>query len=138
MRGKQSCRLGVDVGGTFTDLVLVTGDGRVATRKVLSTSGNYAEAILAGARDLVAAAGVAAADIAELIHGTTVATNAIIERRGAKTGLITSDGFRDLLEIGRLRLARLYDMDQERPPPLVRRRWRFEVAERLDHTGAVL
>src|SRR5579871_5819714 len=131
MDDRQSCRLGVDVGGTFTDLVLVTGDGRVSTRKVLSTSGDYAEAILGGARALIAEAGIAAERVAELIHGTTVATNAIIERRGAKTGLITTDGFRDLLEIGRLRLARLYDMDQERPPPLVRRRWRFEVAERL-------
>ncbi len=138
MSAEQRCRLGVDVGGTFTDLVLVIGDGRVATRKVLSTSGNYAEEILAGVRDLVASAGVALQDIAELIHGTTVATNAIIERRGAKTGLITTDGFRDLLEIGRLRLAKLYDMDQERPTPLVRRRWRFEVGERLDHRGAVL
>jgi N-methylhydantoinase A len=76
--------------------------------------------------------------VKELIHGTTVATNAIIERRGARTGLVTTEGFRDLLEIGRLRLMRLYDMDQERPAPLVRRRWRFEVAERLDHCGQVI
>ena len=74
----------------------------------------------------------------QLIHGTTVATNAIIERRGARTGLVTTEGFRDLLEIGRLRLMRLYDMDQERPAPLVRRRWRFEVAERLDYRGKVI
>ena len=132
------CRLGVDVGGTFTDLVLVTQDGRVVTRKVLSTSGNYAEAIFAGIRDVLEEAGIAGDSVKELIHGTTIATNAIIERRGARTGLVTTEGFRDLLEIGRLRLMRLYDMDQERPAPLVRRRWRFEVAERLDHRGAVI
>jgi N-methylhydantoinase A len=138
MTGDAACRLGVDVGGTFTDLVLVTQDGRIASRKVLSTSGNYAEAIFAGIRDVLGEAGVAGDSVKELIHGTTIATNAIIERRGARTGLVTTEGFRDLLEIGRLRLMRLYDMDQERPAPLVRRRWRFEVAERLDHRGAVI
>src|SRR6516164_4694212 len=138
MTRDTACRLGVDVGGTFTDLVLVTQDGRVVTRKVLSTSSNYAEAIFAGIRDVLEEAGIAGDSVKELIHGTTIATNAIIERRGARTGLVTTEGFRDLLEIGRLRLMRLYDMDQERPPPLVRRRWRFEVAERLDHRGEVI
>src|SRR5215470_14757694 len=138
MNGDPACRLGVDVGGTFTDLVLVTQDGRVVTRKVLSTSSNYAEAIFAGIAEVMQDAGVAGGNVKELIHGTTVATNAIIERRGARTGLVTTEGFRDLLEIGRLRLMRLYDMDQERPAPLVRRRWRFEVAERLDHRGEVI
>src|SRR5262249_61088005 len=135
MNGDPACRLGVDVGGTFTDLVLVTQDGRVVTRKVLSTSSNYAGAIFAGIAEVMQDGGVAGGDVKELIHGTTVATNAIIERRGARTGLVTTEGFRDLLEIGRLRLMRLYDMDQERPEPLVRRRWRFEVAERLDPPG---
>src|SRR5215469_12378350 len=138
MNGDLACRLGVDVGGTFTDLVLVTQDGRVVTRKVLSTSSNYAEAIFAGIAEVMQDGGVAGGNVEELIHGTTVATNAIIERRGARTGLVTTEGFRDLLEIGRLRLMRLYDMDQERPAPLVRRRWRFEVAERLDHRGEVI
>jgi N-methylhydantoinase A len=136
--GPGAWRLGVDVGGTFTDLVLLSPDGRASTRKVLSTSANYAEAILAGTSELLAHVGCAARDVAELIHGTTVATNAILERRGARTGLVTTEGFRDLLEIGRIRLARLYDMDQQRPTPLVRRRWRFEVAERLDHRGNVV
>src|SRR5215470_7864609 len=131
-------RLGVDVGGTFTDLVLVGPDGRALTRKVLSSTGDYAEAIVRGARELMAAAGVGAADVDELIHGTTVATNAILERRGARTGLLTTAGFRDLLEIGRLRLARLYDIDFERPAPLVPRRWRREVAERLGPGGTIL
>jgi N-methylhydantoinase A len=131
-------RLGVDVGGTFTDLVLVGPDGRALTRKVLSSTGDYAEAIVRGTRELLAAAGLEPADVAELIHGTTVATNAILERRGARTGLLTTAGFRDLLEIGRLRLARLYDIDYERPAPLVPRRWRREVTERLGPGGEVL
>ena len=134
----MSYRLGVDVGGTFTDLVLVGPDGRALTRKVLSSTGDYAEAIVRGASELMAAAGIGAADLGELIHGTTVATNAILERRGARTGLLTTAGFRDLLEIGRLRLARLYDIDFERPAPLVPRRWRREVLERLGPGGEVL
>src|SRR5215831_18270453 len=137
MNGDLTCRLGVDVGGTFTDLVLLTGDGSLV-RKVLSTSNNYAEAIFAGIADVLQEAGISGGHVKELIHGTTVATNAIIERRGARTGLVTTEGFRDQLEIGRLRLMRLYHMDQERPAPLVRRRWRFEVAERLDHRGKVI
>jgi N-methylhydantoinase A len=132
------CRLGVDVGGTFTDLVLVGPDGRALTRKVLSSTGDYAEAIVRGAQELMTAAGIGPADVAELIHGTTVATNAILERRGARTGLLTTAGFRDLLEIGRLRLARLYDLDFERPAPLVPRRWRREVTERLGPRGEIL
>jgi N-methylhydantoinase A len=76
--------------------------------------------------------------VAEIIHGTTVATNAILERRGARAGLLTTAGFRDLLEIGRLRLARLYDLDFERAAPLVPRRWRLEVGERMSHAGAVI
>ncbi|MBV9378888.1 MAG: hydantoinase/oxoprolinase family protein [Alphaproteobacteria bacterium] len=138
MTREDDCRLGVDVGGTFTDIVLVTEAGRVASRKVLSTTGNYAEAIFRSIHDVFQEAGISGACVKELIRGTTVATNAIIERRGARTGLVTTEGFRDLLEIGRLRLMRLYDMDQERPAPLVRRRWRFEVAERLDHRGGVI
>src|SRR6266700_6606481 len=131
-------RTGVDVGGTFTDLVLVSPDGVARTRKVLSTTANYAEAIVTGVRELATQAGIAARDIGEIIHGTTVATNAILERRGARTGLLTTEGFRDLLEIGRLRLARLYDIDFERPAPLVPRRWRREVRERLGTRGEVL
>jgi N-methylhydantoinase A len=118
MTGDTACRLGVDVGGTFTDLVLLTQDGHITSRKVLSTSGNYAEAIFAGIRDVLEEAGIAGDSVKEVIHGTTIATNAIIERRGPRTGLVTTEGFRDLLEIGRLRLMRLYDMDQERQVPL--------------------
>ncbi len=131
-------RLGVDVGGTFTDLVLAGPDGQALTRKVLSTTANYALAIVEGAAALLEQAGLSPAVVAEMIHGTTVATNAILERRGARTGLITTAGFRDLLEIGRLRLSRLYDLDFERPPPLVPRGWRLETTERMNHAGAVI
>jgi N-methylhydantoinase A len=118
--------------------VLVGPDGHAHARKVLSSTGDYAAAIVRGASELLSAAGVSPGDLAELIHGTTVATNAILERRGARTGLLTTAGFRDLLEIGRLRLARLYDIDFERPAPLVPRRWRREVVERLGPGGEVL
>ena len=105
MSGERGYRLGVDVGGTFTDLVLAAPDGRALTRKVLSSAANYAEAIIEGAAALLAEASLEPGAVAEIIHGTTVATNAILERRGARTGLLTTAGFRDLLEIGRLRLA---------------------------------
>jgi N-methylhydantoinase A len=131
-------RLGVDVGGTFTDLVLAAPDGRALTRKILSSAANYAEAIIEGAAALLAEASLEPGAVTEIIHGTTVATNAILERRGARTGLLTTVGFRDLLEIGRLRLARLYDLDFERAAPLVPRRWRLEVGERMSHAGAVI
>ncbi|HEV8226186.1 MAG TPA: hydantoinase/oxoprolinase family protein [Methylomirabilota bacterium] len=134
----MSYRLGVDVGGTFTDLVLVSPGGLARTRKVLSTTANYAEAIVTGIRELARQAGIAPLDIGEIIHGTTVATNAILERRGARAGLLTTEGFRDLLEIGRLRLSRLYDLDFERPAPLVPRRWRREIRERMNHRGEVV
>ncbi|HEV8529895.1 MAG TPA: hydantoinase/oxoprolinase family protein [Methylomirabilota bacterium] len=138
MTEAKSYRLGVDVGGTFTDLVLVAPDGRALTRKVLSTTTNYAEAIITGTTALLADARLLPAVVGDVIHGTTVATNAILERRGARTGLITTAGFRDLLEIGRLRLARLYDLDFERPAPLVPRRLRLEVGERMSHLGEVI
>src|SRR5213083_1464293 len=138
MTEAKSYRLGVDVGGTFTDLVLVAPDGRALTRKVLSTTANYAEAIITGTTALLADAGLSPSVVGDVIHGTTVATNAILERRGARAGLLTTEGFRDLLEIGRLRLSRLYDLDFERPAPLVPRRWRREIRERVNHRGEVV
>ncbi len=131
-------RLGVDVGGTFTDLVLLAPDGRALTHKVLSTTANYAEGILAGVRALLAELRIAPAAIGEVVHGTTVATNAILEHRGARTGLLTTAGFRDVLEIRRLRMPRLYDLDFGRPGPLVPRRWRREVEERLSARGEIV
>lgn len=131
-------RIGVDIGGTFTDLVVVGADGRVATRKISSTPDDYGRAILDGVTALLQGLAVDPSTVREILHGTTVATNAILERRGAPTGLLTTRGFRDTLEIGRLRYPRLYDLSWTRPTPLVERRWRVEVPERLDRAGQVV
>lgn len=123
--------VGVDIGGTFTDLVMSEG-GALRIHKLLSTPRNPEDAMLAG----LAALGVTAG--ARISHGTTVATNAILERKGARTALITTRGFRDLLFIGRQNRPELYALQPRLPAPLIPRRWCYEVPERLDHTGAVL
>jgi N-methylhydantoinase A len=128
-------RIGVDIGGTFTDLVIHTPDGRLVKRKLSSTPDDYARAIVDG---IVAAVGDAAIGIDEIVHATTVATNAILERQGARTALITTEGFRDILELRRIRIPLSYDLGWEKPPPLVDRALRFEVSERLDHLGKSL
>ena len=125
-------RLGIDIGGTFTDIVLIGDDGSVLTQKVPSTPGNYAEGIAAGLASLLPR------QISEVVHGTTVATNTILERKGALTGLITTKGFRDVLEIGRLRYPRLYDLTWEKPLPLASRRLRREVEERIGANGEIV
>ncbi len=130
--------LGADIGGTFTDLILLRSDGRLSSKKVLSTPDDYSRAIEEGVSALLAEVGVAADQIAEFAHGTTVATNAIIERKGVKVALITTAGFRDVLEIGRFRSPRLYDLSFRKPEPLVERRLRFGVRERVMSDGTVL
>ena len=122
---------GVDIGGTFTDLVLST-DGKLKIHKLLSTPHNPAEAMLTGLEAVGAVAGT------RISHGSTVATNAILERKGARTALITTQGFRDLLFIGRQNRPVLYALQPQLPPPLIPREWCYEVPERLDYTGAVL
>ena len=129
-------RIGVDVGGTFTDVVLSRNSSILATAKIPSTSGDYAKAILSGILRTLDERNPK--NIHDVVHATTVATNAILENRGAKTGLITTKGFRDVLEIGRLRYPRLYDVAWKRPPPLVPRDLRLEVTERVDHLGNVV
>ncbi|MDP6389560.1 MAG: hydantoinase/oxoprolinase family protein [Alphaproteobacteria bacterium] len=137
--GTPGVRVGVDIGGTFTDLVILTPDGTLEKRKIPSTPDDYAEAIIAGIRDaLSGAGGQIETPIAEIVHATTVATNAILERRGARTALITTEGFRDVLELRRIRIPLSYDLGWEKPPPLAERALRFEVKERLDHMGAIL
>lgn len=131
-------RLGIDIGGTFTDVALVGDDGVVVVAKVPSTPDDYSRGVLDGVAAALARAGRAASDAREIVHGTTVATNALLQRRGPRTGLLTTAGFRDLLEIRRMRMPRLYDLSWEKPPPLVERALRLEVDERLDHTGAVI
>ncbi len=121
--------LGVDIGGTFTDFVLLR-DGQITIHKLPSTPADPAQALLAG----VAALG----SPPSLIHGTTVATNALLERRGARTALLTTAGFADVLVIGRGTRAALYDLDVQQPPPLVPAAWRIEIAERIAADGQVL
>ncbi len=131
-------RLGVDVGGTFTDVVLTGPDGRMSVRKVSSTPGRYDEGIIRGIGEALEEAGVTAADVVEVCHSTTAATNAVLERKGARVGLITTKGFRDVLEVRRLRTPTLYDLFYEPPDPLAPRYLRLEVDERLDASGQVL
>ena len=133
----SNARLAVDIGGTFTDFVLALGDGRVHRLKLHSTPHNYAEAIGDGLEQLLAVAGLPASAFREVLHATTIASNAIIEGKAARTGLITTRGFRDILEIRTLRMPRLYDLHWQKPPPLVERALRCEVDERQDASGAV-
>src|SRR5438552_1326137 len=130
-------RAGVDIGGTFTDIVLLGDQGERYTKKVSSTVDDYARAITDGLSQLLAEIDGEAHGIAELLHGTTVASNAILEHKGAKTGLITTKGFRDVLEIRNLRMPRLYDMSWTKPPPLVPRRLRVEIDERVNAQGGI-
>ena len=133
-----SYRLGVDIGGTFTDIVLLGPDGTVHAKKVLSTPDDYSRAIELGVARLLDEAGVSTGDVTEFAHGTTVATNALIERRGGKVALVTTSGFRDVLELARFRSPFLYDLRFRKPEPLVERRLRFEIEERTSGKGEIL
>ena len=130
-------RVGVDVGGTFTDVVLLGDDGRMVARKVSSTPEDYSRGIAEGVAAALADCGATPGDVTSVVHATTVATNTILEQKGAKTGLITTRGFRDVLEMRRLRIPVMYDLQYEKPPPLVPRRLRREVDERLGPDGTV-
>ena len=130
-------RVGVDIGGTFTDIVLLGSDGTIHTKKVSSSVDNYASAIVQGLDELFAETGLAAGAIEEIRHGTTVASNAILEHKGARVGLITTKGFRDVLEIRTLRMPKLYDIGWTKPPPLVERYLRQVVDERVDASGRI-
>ncbi|MEM7408550.1 MAG: hydantoinase/oxoprolinase family protein [Pseudomonadota bacterium] len=132
-----SYRLGVDIGGTFTDIVFLAADGTLVTRKVSSTVDDYGRGIIEGINDVFANTDVKPGDITAFMHGTTVASNAILELAGARTGLITTQGFRDVLELRTLRMPRLYDLTWEKPPSLVPRYLRAEVDERVDANGTV-
>src|ERR1700691_5465697 len=127
-------RIGVDVGGTFTDVILQRSDGQARVRKLLSTPPNYDAAVV----EAVAALTTEPAAVAGVVHGTTVATNAVLERRGARTALVTTAGFRDVLELRRLRIPHMYDPFWRHADPLVPRRWRFEIAERVLADGTEL
>jgi N-methylhydantoinase A len=130
-------RVGADIGGTFTDIVFLGHDGAVRAAKRLSTPDDYGRAILEALAAERARADGGAEPIAEIVHGTTVATNAILEQKGAQVGLLTTKGFRDVLEIRRVRLPVLYDITWRKPAPLVRRERRLEVDERVGPGGEV-
>jgi N-methylhydantoinase A len=130
-------RLAIDIGGTFTDLALEHA-GRQFTSKVLTTASAPEAGVMTGLHTILAAAGLAPSDIALLIHGTTLATNAIIERKGARTALITTEGFRDVLALRNESRYDQYDLNIALPEPLVPRHLRLAVPERLDHRGRVL
>src|SRR3954465_2794236 len=132
---RPDVRMAVDIGGTFTDVVLDRGSERI-TRKVLTTPRPEA-GVLSGARLVLGDAGLHFSDIDVFIHGTTLATNAIIERRGARTALIATDGFRDTIEIANESRYDQYDLTIEKPQPLVPRSLRFTVPERVDVHGKV-
>ncbi|MEZ5863239.1 MAG: hydantoinase/oxoprolinase family protein [Geminicoccaceae bacterium] len=136
--GDRTVRIAADIGGTFTDLVLSKGDGEVLTAKVSSTGSAPEAAVLDGIRSIMAEAGVDGGQVVEVLHGTTIGSNTLLERTGAPTGLITTKGFRDILEIGRVRTPEMFDLAWTKPEPLVPRRARLEVTERVAADGAVL
>ncbi len=129
--------LGVDIGGTFTDVVLITDAGQVKLAKGLSTPGAFDRGIADILDNLLRHEALDPAACSAFVHGTTVATNAIIERKGARTGLITTKGFRDVLELRRIRIPKLYDLTWQKPQPLVERYLRLEVIERMTYRGDV-
>ena len=130
-------RLGVDIGGTFTDLVLAAPDGALHTHKLLSTPDDYGRGIRDGVAALLARQGIEPAAVGRVVHGTTVATNAVLEGKGALTGLVTTRGFRDVLEMRRLRIPEMYTLNYRRSEPLVPRRLRLEADERMGPEGQV-
>ena len=132
-------QLGIDVGGTFTDFVLLDQEqGTLRIAKVLTTPEDPSRAVLEGTRSLLESHGASPGQVQKIIHGTTLVANAIIERKGARTGLITTRGFRDSLEAGREVRYETYDLFADKPPPLVPRHLRMEATERLRYDGSIL
>lgn len=134
---QHSYRIGIDIGGTFTDIVVARDDGLIETRKVPSTPDDYSRGIAQALKALVEEFATTPDAITGIVHATTVATNAILEYKGARTGLLTTEGFRDVLEMRRLRIPVLYDLQYDKPKPLAARHLRLEVRERLGPDGAV-
>lgn len=127
-------RVGIDVGGTFTDLFAWADDGRQISAKVLTTKDDRARGVM----NAIDEAGIGAAEISHLMHGTTTATNALITRDYPEAAMITTDGFRDTIEIGRQHRAHLYDPYQQKPKPIIKRRFRYTINERMDVKGEVV
>jgi len=131
----DSIFLGIDTGGTFTDFVLVCRDGTLRKWKVLSTPSDPSRAIVQGIRDIL---GSPSAQRMEVVHGTTVGTNAFLERKGAKTCLVTTRGFEDILFVGRQARPSLYDLMVKRPKEIIGREMVFGIDERCTSSGRVL
>lgn len=134
----DTARIGVDIGGTFTDIVLQMSDGTLHLSKVPTQSKNLGRAVVAGLLALLQDVGLEPTAVREIVHGTTVGSNAILQRTGSRTGLLTTAGFRDVLEIGRIRTPKMFDLTWAKPEPLVPRRWRLEVDERMAADGSVV
>src|SRR5690606_2128072 len=134
---RTSFKIGVDIGGTFTDLVFLLPNGEMRKLKVPSSPHDYSEAIVAGIRKFCDEQQLDAQEVQEVVHATTVATNAVLERKGARTALITTEGFRDVLELRRIRIPASYDSSWVKPVPLVDRCFRYELAERMLADGQV-
>ena len=132
-----SARLAVDIGGTFTDFALDIG-GRTFSRKVLTTAAEPEKGVLAGIDAILADAALEPADLGLIIHGTTLATNAIIERKGARTALLVTRGFRDSIEMAYEHRFEQYDIFMDKPAPLVPRKLRLAVPERIDASGRII
>ena len=130
-------RAGIDIGGTFTDLVLMGEDGSVHAEKLLTTPDDFGRGIADGLAAALENVGAGPGDVEVIVHGTTVATNAILEAKGAATGLITTEGFRDVLELRRLRIPEMYSLNWTKPPPLVPRRLRREAREKVGPRGDI-
>jgi N-methylhydantoinase A len=130
-------RIAADIGGTFTDIAVLTATGQLATWKLPSTPPNFADAVVSGVTKLLEELDAPLGDVEQVLHGCTIATNAILEYKGAKTALITTRGFRDVLELQRVRMPMLYKPLYQKPVPLVPRRLRLEVTERLNANGSV-
>src|ERR1700694_618919 len=131
-------RVAVDIGGTFTDIALLTDAGLIHQSKISSTPADPSIAVIEGGGQLLAEVWIPPPAIAEVLHGTTVGSNTILQRKGARTGLITTRGFRDVLEIGRIRMPDMFDLTWEKPKPLVPRRHRMEAVERMGADGSLV
>ena len=134
----QPLRIGADIGGTFTDLVFLCADGTLHKRKQPSTPADYSEAIIKGVTAFCEEQRSLPSQVTEIVHATTVATNAILERKGARSALLTTAGFRDVLELRRIRIPMSYNLSWQKPLPLIERELRIPIAERIDARGNVL
>ena len=134
----KTVRIGADIGGTFTDIVLAQSDGKVLTAKVSTTPQAPEQAVIAGIADILAHAGASGNSVTEVVHATTIGSNTLLEKTGAATGLLTTRGFRDVLEIGRIRTPNMFDLSWAKPDPLIERAARLEVKERIAADGRII